>query len=59
MIRIRINTCRARSSGHEQVCISTDSPDVSPIPPQDVLGVTVVLITCSYKGKNLFVLVIM
>lgn len=29
-----------------------DAPDVSLIPPNDLLGVTVVLLTCSYRGKE-------
>ena len=38
--------------GMNKFVFQADSPDVSLIPPQDVLGVTVVLITCSYKGKE-------
>ena len=32
--------------------IQADSPDVSRIPKEDSLGVTVVLLTCSYKGNE-------
>jgi histone chaperone ASF1 len=38
--------------GMNKFVFQADSPDVSLIPPQDVLGVTVVLITCSYKAKS-------
>ncbi len=29
-----------------------NAPDVNRIPPDDLLGVTVVLLTCSYKGNE-------
>ena len=38
--------------GMNKFVFQADSPDVSLIPPQDVLGVTVVLITGSYKAKS-------
>lgn len=29
--------------------MQADSPDIKQLPPQDAVGVTVVLLTCSYK----------
>ena len=38
--------------GVNKFVFQAECPDVSRIPPQDVLGVTVVLITCLYKAKQ-------
>ncbi|OMJ21861.1 Histone chaperone ASF1 [Smittium culicis] len=38
--------------GVNQFTFDTDPPDVSKIPEDDILGVTVVLLTCSYKNKE-------
>lgn len=38
--------------GVNKFVFQADAPDISRIPPQDVLGVTVVLITCLYKAKS-------
>ena len=32
--------------------MQADAPDTSKIPPEDVVGVTVVLLTCSYKSSE-------
>jgi hypothetical protein len=33
------------------VCVQADPPDFSRIPAEDVVGVTVILLTCSYKSQ--------
>ena len=38
--------------GRHMFVFQADCPDVSKIPVQDVVGVTVVLLTCSYRGKE-------
>jgi len=38
--------------GKHMFVFEADPPDVRKIPADDVLGVTVVLLTCSYKGKE-------
>mmetsp|Transcript_16472 Transcript_16472/g.32789 ORF Transcript_16472/g.32789 Transcript_16472/m.32789 type:complete len:233 (+) Transcript_16472:246-944(+) len=38
--------------GTNKFVLQADPPDVSRIPPSDVLGVTVVLVTCSYKDAE-------
>lgn len=38
--------------GYNKFVLQTPPPDPSKIPKEDVLGVTVVLITCSYKGQE-------
>lgn len=40
---------------HSFLCpyvLQANSPDVSKIPDEDVVGVTVVLLTCSYKNNE-------
>ena len=32
--------------------MQTDAPDPSRVPPGELLGVTIVLLTCSYQGKE-------
>jgi hypothetical protein len=32
--------------------VQVDAPDVSLIPAKDLLGVTVVLLTCAYRGQE-------
>ena len=34
------------------VFVQTEAPDASKIPPTDMLGVTVLLVTCSYKTQE-------
>jgi len=38
--------------GINRFIFQADAPDASRIPPNDILGVTVVLVTCSYKEKE-------
>eukprot|EP00956_Cyclotella_meneghiniana_P034498 scaffold105604_cov73-Cyclotella_meneghiniana.AAC.5 len=38
--------------GINKFVLSADAPDISQIPNEDVLGVTVVLVTCSYREKE-------
>lgn len=38
--------------GINKFVLSADAPDISQIPNGDVLGVTVVLVTCSYREKE-------
>ncbi|KAA0148026.1 hypothetical protein FNF27_02341 [Cafeteria roenbergensis] len=38
--------------GTNKFMLSTDAPDPSKIPATDLLGVTVVLVTCSYKAQE-------
>ncbi|XP_058054855.1 histone chaperone asf1 [Anopheles bellator] len=38
--------------GRHQFLFSADPPNVSRIPEQDAVGVTVVLLTCSYRGQE-------
>ncbi|KAL1117027.1 hypothetical protein AAG570_004355 [Ranatra chinensis] len=38
--------------GRHMFVFQADPPDVSKIPVQDALGVTVVLLTCSYRGQE-------
>lgn len=38
--------------GVNKFVLQADPPDVSKIPENDVLGVTVVLVTCNYRGKE-------
>lgn len=38
--------------GRHMFVFEADSPDPSKIPVQDAVGVTVVLLTCSYRGKE-------
>lgn len=33
-------------------CLQTDPPDYSKVPADDIVGVTVLLLTCSYKGHE-------
>lgn len=37
--------------GINRFVLQAPSPDISKIPNNDILGVTVVLITCSYRGQ--------
>lgn len=37
--------------GSYKFVFQVDPPDESKIPEQDILGVTVILLTCSYNGK--------
>jgi len=38
--------------GINKFVLQADAPDISPIPEGDILGVTVVLVTCSYREKE-------
>lgn len=38
--------------GRHRFVFQAESPDVSRIPEQDAVGVTIVLITCSYRGQE-------
>jgi len=38
--------------GSYRFVFQADAPDPSRIPPEDLLGVTVVLLTCSYRGQE-------
>ena len=38
--------------GRHKFVFQADPPDASKIPQQDVVGVTVVLLTCSYRGHE-------
>ena len=38
--------------GDVDSCFKLIPPDTAKIPPEDVVGVTVVLLTCSYKGQE-------
>lgn len=38
--------------GINKFVLSADPPDISQIPEGDILGVTVVLVTCSYREKE-------
>jgi histone chaperone ASF1 len=38
--------------GKHKFVFQADSPDCTKIPSHDVVGVTVVLLTCSYKGQE-------
>ncbi|CAH1243995.1 ASF1A [Branchiostoma lanceolatum] len=38
--------------GRHMFVFQADPPDTSKIPPQDAIGVTVVLLTCSYHGQE-------
>lgn len=40
------------SEGRHMFVFLADPPDVSKIPVEDALGVTVVLLTCSYRGQE-------
>ncbi|XP_066298086.1 histone chaperone asf1b-like [Branchiostoma lanceolatum] len=39
-------------AGRHMFVFQADPPDTSKIPPQDAIGVTVVLLTCSYHGQE-------
>jgi histone chaperone ASF1 len=38
--------------GVNKFVLQADAPDPSKLPPEDLLGVTVVLVTCSYKERE-------
>eukprot|EP00339_Tiarina_fusa_P015484 CAMPEP_0117073668 /NCGR_PEP_ID=MMETSP0472-20121206/51874_1 /TAXON_ID=693140 ORGANISM="Tiarina fusus, Strain LIS" /NCGR_SAMPLE_ID=MMETSP0472 /ASSEMBLY_ACC=CAM_ASM_000603 /LENGTH=209 /DNA_ID=CAMNT_0004798319 /DNA_START=152 /DNA_END=781 /DNA_ORIENTATION=+ len=38
--------------GTNKFVLQADAPDPSQLPPEDLLGVTVVLVTCSYKERE-------
>jgi len=38
--------------GINKFILQADAPDISQIPNEDILGVTVVLVTCSYREKE-------
>lgn len=38
--------------GLNKFILQADSPNPEPIPTEDILGVTVVLVTCSYREKE-------
>merc|ERR1711941_91036 len=40
------------SMGHNKFKFVAKAPDATKIPPKDLLGVTVVLLTCAYRGKE-------
>lgn len=39
-------------AGRHKFVFQADSPNSSKLPPEDAVGVTVVLLTCSYKGSE-------
>ncbi|KAK9815498.1 hypothetical protein WJX72_004699 [[Myrmecia] bisecta] len=38
--------------GNYRFVFQADAPDQSKLPPEDVVGVTLILLTCSYRGKE-------